>query len=95
MRELIAELRQEFDFIVLDTPPVLAICDSLYISSLADTTVMVAAWRTTPQESVAEAVRSLRAVHAPIVGLLFNKVNYTRNAKYGGYYYGERRQIAA
>jgi Mrp family chromosome partitioning ATPase len=96
LRDLIAELRQDFDFVVLDTPPVLAICDPLYIANLVDATVLVAAWRGTPQASVAEAVRALRNMQAPLAGLLMNKVNYGRNGTYNGYYYSTtRRYIAA
>ena len=95
LRDLIDGLREEYDLIILDTPPVLAISDPLFISKLVDATVMVIAWRATPQEMVSEAVRALRNMHAPLAGLLLNKVNYARTGKYSGYYYGDRRYISA
>jgi capsular exopolysaccharide synthesis family protein len=95
LRDLIDELRQEFDFIVLDTPPVLAICDPLFIANLVDATVMVIAWRATPQEFVTDAIRALKKMHAPLAGLLLNKVNFARTGKYKHSYYGERRYISA
>jgi succinoglycan biosynthesis transport protein ExoP len=96
LQTLIAELREEFDLIILDTPPVLAISDPLFVAQLVDATVMVIAWRATPQALVAEAIRALRKTRAPLAGLLLNKVHLKRSATYRyGYYTSPRYRIAA
>jgi len=79
--DLIQTLRQEYELVILDTPPVLAICDPLYISKLVTTTIMVVAWRSTPQRWVDDALSALRAAHAPVAGILLNKVDFTRVGK--------------
>jgi Mrp family chromosome partitioning ATPase len=78
----------------VDTPPVLSISDPLYISSLADATVMVVAWRSTPQAYVDEAVRTLRAAGAPLAGIVLNKVSRTVNDPSRSLYY-DRRYVTA
>jgi capsular exopolysaccharide synthesis family protein len=83
LRELIRELSKICDLIVLDTPPVLAISDPLFISSLVDSTVMVVAWHATPQRSVDDALAALRSARAPVAGLVLNKVKLARAGKYG------------
>ncbi len=88
LRALIQGLARDFDLIVIDTPPVLAICDPLYISSLVDTTVMVVAWRSTPQECVNDALAALRAAGAPLAGILLNKVQFGRFTSYNKDRYG-------
>jgi capsular exopolysaccharide synthesis family protein len=95
LRDLVDSLREDFDLIVLDTPPVLAISDPLFISTLVDMTVMVIAWRSTPRQYVAEAIRALRATRAPLAGLLLNKVSYTQTPNYRHSYYLGKRYIAA
>jgi Mrp family chromosome partitioning ATPase len=95
--ELIQELGKQFDLVVLDTPPVLAISDPVLVSSLVDATVVVVAWGNTPSDTVDHAVNRLRAARAPLVGLVLNKVNSAKAGQYGGsgYTYAYPRRIAA
>jgi capsular exopolysaccharide synthesis family protein len=83
LRELVRELRKQCDLVVLDTPPVLAISDPLFIAGIVDATVMVVAWHDTPQRCVDDALAALRSAHAPVAGLALNKVNLTRAGRYG------------
>jgi capsular exopolysaccharide synthesis family protein len=92
---LIEELRREYDLIILDTPPVLAISDPLFVARLVDATVLVVAWRATPQTFVTDAICALRKMHAPLAGLLLNKVAYKRTANYRHSYYIENRYVPA
>jgi capsular exopolysaccharide synthesis family protein len=83
LRELIRELSKICDLIVLDTPPVLAISDPLFISGLVDSTIIVVAWHETPQRNVDDALAALRSARAPLAGLVLNKVKLARAGKYG------------
>jgi capsular exopolysaccharide synthesis family protein len=94
MRELIQGLAEKFDLVVVDSPPVLAISDPLYISSLVDTTIMVVGWRATSQNDVNDALAALRAAQAPLAGIVLNKVNPARAGGYGGNKYGYERVAA-
>jgi capsular exopolysaccharide synthesis family protein len=86
LRELIDTLRREFDIVVIDTPPVLSISDPVYISNLVDATLLVVAANETPQDLVNDALVALRSAHAPLAGILLNKVSSGK--MYG--YYGNR-----
>ncbi len=79
-----AELSDNYDLVVLDTPPVLAISDPLRIASLCSATVMVVAWSDTPRDMVQQAVMALRAAHAPLAGVVLNKVDLAKTGIYGG-----------
>ena len=94
LRSLIAQLSQDYDLVILDTPPVLAICDPLYISELVDSTVLVVAWRATPQACVDDALAALRGAGAPLAGIFLNKVNFGKTSRYGKDYGYERYETA-
>jgi capsular exopolysaccharide synthesis family protein len=94
LRKLIAQLSEDFDLVILDTPPVLAICDPLYISELVDATVMVVAWRATPQACVDDALSALRGAGAPLAGIFLNKVNFAKTGRYGKSYGYDKYQTA-
>jgi succinoglycan biosynthesis transport protein ExoP len=91
MRELIQGLAEKFDLVVVDSPPVLAISDPLYISTLVDTTIMVVGWRATSQNDVNDALAALRSAQAPLAGIVLNKVNPARAGGYGSNRYGYER----
>ena len=85
LRDLVKELQQEYDLVVLDTPPVLAITDPLFISGIADATVLVVAWGVTRNDMVDDALDALRDIRAPVVGIVLNKVKTASTGKYYAY----------
>jgi succinoglycan biosynthesis transport protein ExoP len=89
MKVLIAHLREKFDYIVLDTPPVGPVVDAVIVASLADKTIFIVEWASTPRELIETAVHQV-STHKRIAGVVFNYVNLKRAKKYGGeYYYGK------
>jgi Mrp family chromosome partitioning ATPase len=88
MKVLISQLRSKFDYVVLDTPPVSPVVDSVILANLADKTVFVVQWASTPRELVETSVQRL-STHKRVAGVVFNCVNQARAKKYGGeHYYG-------
>tara|TARA_R110002124_G_scaffold3271_4_gene22316 strand:- start:359 stop:2050 length:1692 start_codon:yes stop_codon:yes gene_type:complete len=96
MRTLLADLRNTYDLIVLDSAPVLPVADSRVLSGFADKTVFVVRWSTTPKDAAAGAVRDLISYGAEIAGIVMSAVDIEKQAKYGygdgGYYYGRYSQ---
>jgi capsular exopolysaccharide synthesis family protein len=89
MKVFISQLRNTFDYVVLDTPPVAPVVDSVILASLADTTVFVVQWASTPRELVEASVQRL-STYKRVAGVVFNCVNQARAKKYGGeHYYGK------
>jgi polysaccharide biosynthesis transport protein len=89
MKALISYLRETFDYVLLDTPPVGPVVDSVVMANLADKTVFVVQWASTPRELVETAIQQL-STRKRVAGIVFNCVNQGRAKKYGGeYYYGK------
>ena len=57
MKALISSLKETFDYVVLDTPPVGPVIDPVIVANLADTTVFVTQWASTPRELVETSIQ--------------------------------------
>jgi capsular exopolysaccharide synthesis family protein len=86
-RELLNTLKEMFDIVIIDSPPVLALTDAQVLCSVADGVVMVVAADSTPKAHVQRAQAMLRHAGGRLLGAVFNKVkeNHTLDT-YGGYY---------
>ena len=90
MRDLIAELRGEFDYIVMDTPPLLPVVDALALATVADKVLLVVEWGQTPRAAISEAFKVLRPEAHRVAGIVLNKVDLNQLQGYGyrsGYHY--------
>lgn len=104
MRDLLLDLRREFDIIILDTPPVLAATDAALLAANADAGIMVVRAAQSREGEVEHALESLERIGHPVAGTVFNgfdvtmaygyKYRYRDYTKYGQYskygYYGYR-----
>jgi polysaccharide biosynthesis transport protein len=89
MKALISHLKETFDYIVVDTPPVGPVVDAAIVANLADKTILVVEWASTPRELIETSVKQVSA-QKRIAGIVFNSVNQDHAQKYGGeYYYGK------
>ena len=89
MAGLLRELRDRYDFVLLDTPPLLPVTDAADIAAEADGALLVCRYRKTKAHQVAAAVRALQAVSAPVLGTIFSMVPRTGShayAQYNAYY---------
>ncbi len=91
---LISWARDNYDLVVLDTPPVMAVSDSIVLSHHVDAVLYVVQWETTPKKSVESGINQLREAGATIAGTVISQVNIKRHQSYGygdqGYYYGTK-----
>ena len=83
MRSLIDRLRQEFRFVVLDSPPILPIADSQVLAGYADGVALVLRARSTRRELFQSAVESFRAPN--LLGVVLNDADL-RNSRYARAY---------
>ena len=86
MRILLQELREQYDIIVLDTPPVLATADAGIVASLTDGVLLVVRAGTTDRNAAQRAYQQLANVGARVVGTVLNDPG-GEVAKEGDYYY--------
>jgi capsular exopolysaccharide synthesis family protein len=85
-KDAIGYLRDEFQHIIIDTPPTMSLPDSRVISSMADAVILVLRHNYTPRETARMTRQMLTQVHADIIGVILNQVSYQKRG-YGGYYY--------
>ncbi|KQM13779.1 GumC family protein [Novosphingobium sp. Leaf2] len=83
MARLIAALRQRFDLIIIDSAPVLGIAETRIVSRLADTTLVIARWRTTPLKAVRTALDLLGQNGGRVAGVALSLVNIREYASAG------------
>lgn len=91
--QLIEDLAQQYDLVVLDTPPTLVVTDARIVAGLADAVVFCVRWDSTPRAAVKEGLRELASVNAPLTGVAMTLVNEQRAARYAydGYAYYKGR----
>lgn len=81
---LIDKLRAEYDLIVLDAPPALAMVDARVIGRVADATLLCVRWRDTPRSVVRAAMEVLADAKANVMGVLLTRVD-PRSHRRSGY----------
>lgn len=85
--ELLKQARKDYDYIVIDTPPVLAVPDARIIGRQVDTTLYTVRWDSTTQRQVIQGLKELAQVSVPIAGLVLSQINHKRLKRYG---YGDQ-----
>lgn len=88
MKQRIEVLRDHYDKIVIDTPPVLAFADALVWARLADGVVLTSFVDHTSKVEMREAVRRLNEVNVRILGTVVNNVKVSHSYRRYGYGYG-------
>jgi capsular exopolysaccharide synthesis family protein len=81
--DLLRNLAAQADVVLVDSPPVLPVTDSLVLSQRVDSTVLVSSASTTTRKAAARAAEMLQQVNAPLIGAVLNGV--TEESGYGGY----------
>ena len=87
MRQVVGEAKSQFDMVLFDSPPLLAVTDAAVLSGVADGTILIARMHKTNRAAVSRAMSNLRAVRAPVLGAVLNDVRSGRGGSYGGYGY--------
>ena len=85
MNIFLQEARENFDYVVIDTPPVQLVTDAQILSSKADGTLLVVKAESTKKNQVASSVGLLRKVNATVIGTVLNAVKNTVEKKYNYY----------
>lgn len=86
-KELLDELKEMYDVIILDCPPVLGLSDALIMTKYSDANIIVISKGKTKIESLAEVKKNFEKVNSTITGVITNKAKAKHNSYYG--YYGE------
>jgi receptor protein-tyrosine kinase len=85
MRRLIAEARESFDWVIIDTPPIGLLPDANLLGSMADGSVLVVKADSTPYPMVTRAIASLGPDR--VLGVVLNRATVSPHASRYGYSY--------
>jgi polysaccharide biosynthesis transport protein len=88
MKNYIARWRNEFDHVIIDTPPCLSVTDAVLLSPEADRVILVARAGQTTKPALRRACDLLLQVNARVMGIVLNAFNI--HSAHGYYYYGGR-----
>jgi capsular exopolysaccharide synthesis family protein len=89
-QRLLNLLTDQFDMVLIDTPPVLPVTDAAVLAAYADGTLMVIAAGTTTKKQARRAVEILERVDAAPLGVIVNRIPHRGGTFYYGYGYGYR-----
>jgi polysaccharide biosynthesis transport protein len=93
MQRLLKHLGRKYDVVLLDSAPLLAVSDTLFLSRLADKTIFLVRWGKTRRSAANLALRQVLAAQADVGGALLTMVDVKSHASYGygdsGIYYGK------
>jgi polysaccharide biosynthesis transport protein len=85
MNETLAALKDRYDFILIDSPPVMPVSDAVVLSTMVDGVVLVVGGDETKRQIVKAAIAQLGNAQGKILGVVLNRVD-VRNAEYKDYY---------
>ena len=88
---MLEKLREAFDVILIDSPPVQLVSDAIVLSQLASTVIFVVKADSTPYPLARNGVRRLAMANAPLLGVVLNQLDLERAEKYFGEYSGYGR----
>lgn len=99
MKQLIDSLAEQYDVVLLDTPPIGVLVDAVAMAKFCDGAVLVVGYHQGKVSEISEAVNSIRQTGCPVLGAVLNEVKlktvsnrhyYYRSRKYSGYYKRKR-----
>lgn len=91
MLNTIKGLKESYDIIILDGPPASIVTDSIILTSIVDTTVIVVACNETKKDNLHKVVNSIKNVGGNIAGIVVNKVKTSNKSYKNSYYYGTEK----
>ena len=83
MEKFLLDLREEYDYIIIDSPPVLSVTDATILSKIVDGVLLTVAANETHVDAIVTAKKSLDKVSANVIGTVLTKAKIGRK----GYYY--------
>jgi polysaccharide biosynthesis transport protein len=93
MKKVIDQLRDRFDYIIIDLPPLIPIVDARATANFVDAYIYVVEWGRTRIDTVKHSLANAPELYERLLGVVMNKVEMTQLRRYerhlGNYYYGK------
>jgi capsular exopolysaccharide synthesis family protein len=91
MKDMVAELKQRYDFVFFDSPPIMGVSDAAILASEIDMVIQVIQYRSYPQPMNIRAKQMIEKVGGTLIGIVLNNINMSQDESYyyySGYYHG-------
>jgi capsular exopolysaccharide synthesis family protein len=91
MKNMVAELKQRYDFVFFDSPPIMGVSDAAILASEIDMVIQVIQYRRYPQPMNIRAKQMIEKVGGTLIGIVLNNINMSQDESYyyySGYYHG-------
>ena len=88
LKEFFDHLKESYDYVILDTPPIQPVSDTLFIGQATDHNLLIARSKFTKLAGIRSAVKKLKNVNVNVDGLIFNDLDTSKASYYGYYQYG-------
>ncbi|MBC6982486.1 polysaccharide biosynthesis tyrosine autokinase [Caulobacter sp. 17J80-11] len=83
MTRLLAELKASYDYVLLDTAPVLAVAETRALAPKADAVALLVRWRKTPRKATESALRMLQNGQTFVAGAVLTQIDQREQSSYG------------
>jgi tyrosine-protein kinase Etk/Wzc len=87
MRELIKKWEEDYDLVILDSPPLLTVSDSSILANEVEETLIVVSYGETTRNMITQTAELLKRLSIKTLGFVMNKVHFSREYGYYHYYY--------
>ena len=81
-------LKNNYDYVIIDTPPIQPVSDTLFISQATDHNFLIARSNVTKLAGIKSVLKKLNSVQVKVDGLIFNDLDTSKASYYGYYQYG-------
>lgn len=89
---ILGQFKQRYQYIVIDSPPLLAVSDGVALSKLASDMILVVRAGATTHQTLRMAIKKLQKIDAPVTGMILNQVK-AKHQTYYGYGYGNVEEM--
>ncbi|MGJ5177612.1 polysaccharide biosynthesis tyrosine autokinase [Bradyrhizobium oligotrophicum] len=86
MRKLFEQLRETYDYVIVDLPPLAPVADARAISGLLDSFVLVVEWGRTPADVIEHALNTAPNVYDALLGIVLNKTDMKALKRYANHF---------
>ena len=87
MHKVVHSVAKNYDLVIIDTPPILAVSDAAMVARIADTSIFLVQWSSVSHDLVMQALKQLKIFGCRIAGVVLTQVNLQEHAKYTDSYH--------
>jgi exopolysaccharide transport family protein len=85
MRNMLDHLRKNFDYVIIDSPPLVPLVDARALGDIADRVILAIRWDSTPRDVIAQALETLSSAEEHLLGTVLTRVDMHRLRDYDYY----------